>query len=117
MFLFKQYEVKLNESNFYIPEEFFSELDDSKIYMLKLKEGTIAIGGKHFVDRIIEKNIFQNNNVEMQRRIQRMLINQIIEIETSDDILSCLTSESMGLNYGDTVTVKSDGDCAIIVSY
>ena len=115
MLPFKPYEVKLNENSFYIPEEFFTELGDSKIYMLKSKENTIAIGGDHFIKRIVDENEFQNN-IALQRSFQRMLFNQLVELETSDDILPCLMSENIGLSYGDTVTVKNDGDCVIITS-
>lgn len=110
---FVSYEVKLSEDEFYIPEEFFTGLEDSNIFMLKVKEDSIVIGDEHFLKCFIEKNVFQNNNLEMQRRIQRVIFNRIIEIN-ANDILSYLTSKSVGLRYGDKVTVKNDENCIVI---
>lgn len=110
---FVPYEVKLSEDEFYIPEEFFTGLEDSNIFMLKVKEDSIVIGDEHFLKCFIEKNVFQNNNLEMRRRIQRVIFNRIIEIN-ANDILSYLTSKSVGLHSGDKVTVKNVENCIVI---
>lgn len=111
---FKPYTTTISESEFYLPPEVIADLEKSEIYIFKHPDGPVTISDSEYINNVVEKNVFQNEDNSAKLSFQRYILSKIIAAEATDEIVACLTNSRIGLNIGDTVTVES-GNYSIVL--
>ena len=102
---FEKYTTELTEEGFRLPDEFVDSVGDEIYYIFWPSDGLAIIGDVEFGETLAN-NVF-NSPHEKSIAAQRFVYSRLIRTQGLDDIVSCLTGERIGFEYGEKVTVES----------